>query len=111
MKTIKSIVLALALVSATALQANPIGDKKAKAQVEQQIGELLEGPQFEIEQDCKASVSFTVNDQNEMVVLSVDTDNDRFERYVKSRLNYKKLEAQLPGGRFYTVPLKLLSES
>jgi len=111
MKTIKSVVLALALVFATSLYANPIGDKKTKAQVEQQIGELLEEPQFEIEQDCKASVSFTVNDNNEMVVLSVDTDNNRVERFVKSRLNYKKLEADLPGGRFYTVPLKLLSES
>ena len=111
MKTIKSIVLALALVSATSLSANPIGDKKAKAQVEQQIGELLEGPQFEIEKDCRASVSFTVNENNEMVVLSVETEDHRFERYVKSRLNYKKLDADLPGGRFYTVPLKLLSAS
>ncbi|NQY06015.1 MAG: hypothetical protein HRT68_07460, partial [Flavobacteriaceae bacterium] len=41
--------------------------------ITQEIGKLLQKPSFKIDEDIKANVVITLNQNNEMVVLSVDS--------------------------------------
>ena len=112
MKTIKSITLALALLIGTASFAtNPIVDKVKKEQASLEIAQLLKGPLFELEVDTAASVILVVNSENELVVLSVDTEDAQVERFIKNRLNYKKLKNSLERGKEYRLPVIITSET
>jgi hypothetical protein len=74
-----------------------------------QIAELLTNNNFVItKNDLTANVSFTMNKKGEMVVLLVETDNPVLEGFVKSRLNYKKVDlANYREGQTYTVPIRI----
>lgn len=57
-----------------------------------QIGELLTENSFIHEgNDLLAQVRFTLNKEREIVVLSVATEDEQLEAFVKSRLNYQKV--------------------
>ena len=74
-----------------------------------QIADLLDDNFFVLKEgDWTANVKFILNSANEIVVLSVDTDNHLLEGFVKSRLNYQKVE--LTGfreGKTFTVPVRI----
>ena len=106
MKTLKMLILVVAITFSSAIQAStdPIKtdpvkttkkSKKKKAvvpnSVEKTIGNLLKNPTFKFYEGMSADVEITINEKNEMVVLSVDTQNKAFESFIKTRLNYKKL--------------------
>ena len=59
-----------------------------------QVKELLEDYHTKPNRDVMASILFTVNRDNEIVVLSVETDNPNFEDYIKNKLNYKEVETE-----------------
>jgi len=61
--------------------------------ISNEIGRLLEKPSLEIEESMDAVVTFIFNENQEIVVLSVDTNDSSIETYIKSRLNYKKLKS------------------
>jgi len=111
MKTLKSVVLALVLLAGTTLSAatEPTDAKTNKEQAIVEIAQLLKNPRFELEEDTRASVILMVNSKDELVVLSVDTENDQVESYVKSRLNYKKLVHTLEKGKEYRLPVVITS--
>jgi hypothetical protein len=112
MKTIKSITLALVLLIGTTLAAaNPIADKVNKEEASQEIAQLLKGPLFELDVDTTASVLLIINSENELVVLSVDTEDAQVERFIKNRLNYKKLKNSLEIGKEYRLPVIITSET
>jgi hypothetical protein len=71
----------------------------------------LQSPSFVIEKDIVASVTLTINKNNEIVVLSVDTDDDTLERFVKSRLNYSELPSNaITKEKTFIVPVRLHME-
>lgn len=74
-----------------------------------QIGELLKKNSFKLEGgDMIAVVRFTLNNEKEIVVLSVDTENEVLEEFVKGRLNYKKVDlTKFRKGRTYLVPIRI----
>ncbi len=73
-----------------------------------QIGELLEDHRLAVKEDLTATVYFTLNDKGEIVVLSVDTQDEDLEKLVKARLNYEKVELnQFTSGKMYKVPLRI----
>ena len=111
MKTVKSIFAALVLLIATSMTAaiKPVEELKVNAQASQEIAKLLRVPAFEIKEDISAFASLLVNEEGELVVLCVKTDNEQVENFVKSRLNYHKIEAPLTPGKIYKLPLKLTS--
>lgn len=113
MKTIKSIVLAFLLVSVTSLTAaeKPVAESNVNSKVSEEIATLLKSPSFVVAEEMNAFISIVVNDENEIVVLSVDSDNKQLENFVKARLNYKKLTTTISEGSHFTVPLKITSES
>lgn len=111
MKTIKSITLALALLTGTVLSAATVPVKKSNKTCSEQIAELLENPQFKVEAEISAYVTFMLNDDNEIVVLDVETDNQQVERYVKARLNYQEIATNLEQGKQYNVPVRIVAAS
>jgi len=111
MKTLKTIAVAVTLLIGTTLFANnELTDKRdLTPTVTQEIGDLLEDPSFKVEKEVMAYATFMLNDNNEIVVLSVDTEDETVEKFVKSRLNYQKLENSLKEGKQYQVPIKIVA--
>ncbi|NNC44899.1 MAG: hypothetical protein HKN99_03365 [Winogradskyella sp.] len=111
MKTIKSLVLVAIFAISGVVNANTNLAKSIEPEtVTEAIAELLKNPSFNVEQDVNATVLFTINKKNEMVVISVESTHKDVETFIKARLNYKKLSlsATTPSG-MYKVPVKITS--
>ena len=112
MKKVKVMFVATALLigslasTAATVPTNPVKDPTAT-----EISGLLQNPSFEVTGDLTAMVSFMLNDDNEIVVISVDTESENVERFVKSRLNYQEVASTLEQGKAYKVPVRIVSES
>ncbi len=113
MKTFKTMVLAAAIACGTMLNANTTEptskttSNAVKIAMKKELSNHLSDPGFEIEETTTVNVSFTVNDDNEMVVLSVDSDDTSIKKYIQGRLNYKKFETTPVVGQTYHVPVTL----
>ncbi len=105
MRKLSLILVALALVMTSVTSAAVVSEDLKVIPTEKQIGELLENPSFEMTSEEKAFVTFIINEDHEIVVLTVDTDNESVDKFVKSRLNYNKLEGALKVGHEYKVPI------
>ena len=71
-----------------------------------QIQTILKTIDFQnfIEKETKVSISFFINSQNEVIVVS--TNNKDLDAVVKSTLNYKKIAViELEYNKVYTVPV------
>ena len=75
-----------------------------------EMTKLLKNPSFIVDHEMEANVLFTVNDENEIVVLSVETESSEVESYVKDRLNNKELKSDLECGKQYVLPVRIISE-
>lgn len=111
MRKISLVLVAAMLLSAGSIFANDVKDNDPSETLSAQITKILSNNQFsEAEINVSAQVRFTVNQEGEMVVLSVDTENKDFEYFVKSRLNYEKVEAaNLQEGKLFTVLVRIAS--
>ncbi|MEM9678856.1 MAG: hypothetical protein AAF901_00920 [Bacteroidota bacterium] len=112
MKQLKVLVLVVAVAFSSVLSASTKPEKAKKAEstnVTQTVGELLKNPSFELKHDAKAMVILTINKDNEFVVLSVDSEDETVENFIKSRLNYKKVAEDVSTGRTKTfkIPVRI----
>lgn len=106
MKKLSVILVAFVLLLGTQMAATDLElAKDKKLTVSQEIGDLLKSPELILEKDVKAYVTFLINEEGEIVVLTVDSDNLAIERYIKGRLNYKKLQHEMPKSKEYKVPI------
>lgn len=103
-------VAALLLATGNVLANDTDGVEPAKS-LSTQISKMLENNAFSDDQaNLTAQVRFTLNNEGEIVVLSVDTDSVDLERFVKGRLNYKKVSvSNVEEGKLYTVPVRIAS--
>jgi hypothetical protein len=107
MKKIQTILVAMMLLVGSFASAAVIPFKDKKTATTEEIRSLLTDPSFTVETDTTAFVTFMLNTEGEMIVLTVDTDNAVVESYVKARLNYHKLSTPLEKGKEYKVPILL----
>ena len=113
MKTFKTMVLAAAIACGTMLNANTTEptskttSNAVKIEMKKELSNHLSNPGFNIEETTTVKVSFTVNENNEMVVLSVDSEDALIKKYIQGRLNYKKFETTPIVGQTYHVPVTL----
>jgi len=113
MRKFSLVLVAAMLLTTGGIFANDskIDSKKADPDktISTQIAELLDDNSFVLgEDDLTANVKFMLNDQKEIVVLSVDTEDKALEGFVKSRLNYKRVESKdCKKGETYTVPVRI----
>lgn len=110
MRKISAVLVAAMLLSVGTLFANPTGNDDPLKNLSAQISELLKDNYFgQDEVELTAQVRFTLNQDQQIVVLSVDTDDLELEGFVKARLNYR--EVQLDGykeGKLYTIPVRIV---
>jgi len=117
MKTIKSFLLIAAIAFSSVLSASTNPDpaktatKAESAVITQEVGKLLKNPTFLVDHDIYADVTITINKNNELVVLSVDSEDRIVEGFIKGRLNYQALpDAVKSGERTFIVPVKIEAE-
>ncbi len=108
MKTIKTLLLLVAITFSTVLFASTAPKSEDPSSLTKEIAELLKNARFEVEQDVEALVTITFNKYDEIVVLSVETEDAEFKNFIKSRLNYSKVTASLVNeSDHYIVPVRL----
>lgn len=110
MKNLKMYVVAILIAVGTTVSANTKTPEKASEKtgdVTTQIAELLKNPEMVINKDIEATVTFTVNDKKELVVINVESKNDTVDAFIKSRLNYKKLSTTETGEE-WVIPVRIV---
>lgn len=111
MKSIKMLLLVLAITFTSVLSANTNPTHAEPNGLTKEIGTLLKNPKFRVAEDLVANVTFTLNKDKEIVVLNVDTESKMLEGYIKDRLNYNKLDIPLDSvNQTYQVPVRITAE-
>ncbi len=113
MKKISFVLIAAMLLTAGSSFANdnPIKKINPSKSLTAQIGEILNDNNFtENEEGKSAQVLFMLNAEREIVVLSVDADeNSSLEGFIKSKLNYQEVDlAEYQEGKKYTVSVRVV---
>ena len=106
MRKISLVLVAALLLTTSNVLANDYKPENPVKKLATQIHKMLKDNNFDISDDLTADVRFTINDEGEIVVLSVSTTNEVLEGFVKGRLNYKKV-ANAQEGKIYTVPVRI----
>ena len=113
MRQLKTLLLAVTLTFSSVLMAstNP-DDRRAESQaITTKVGKLLKNPHFILDKEIVANVTLTLNKNNELVVLSVDSDDLQIENFIKGRLNYEKLSTSAESvGKEFIVPVRVTPE-
>lgn len=109
MKKISLVLVAAMLLLSGNVLASDLDANKPSKSISTQIQKMLQNNSFDIEEgELYAQVRFTFNKDGEIVVLSVETEDNTLEGFVKGRLNYKKVDAQnTEEGKMYTVAVRV----
>ncbi len=115
MKNLKYLFIAVAIFafqsSFATVETEPV---KPSEQLRNELVKLI-GTEcnFEFDKDeCTAEILFTVNTKGEVIVLSVTSSNPNAEGYIKSKINYKKVDFQVNReGEIYLLPMRVVKES
>ncbi len=111
MKNVKLILVALVLFAGTLTSYAAVDPVVTSNETTKEITKLLENPEFVIDENIDAFLTFIINKNNEIVVLSVDCDVESVSKFIKSRLNYNKLGTELKKGKQYKIPIRIVKES
>lgn len=109
MKKISLVLVAAALLVSGNLLASTTDNSDPQKNLSTQIWELLNENNLAVDNyDLTGQVLFTVNSEGEIVVISVDTNDKDLESFVKSKLNYKKVELEeVIQGKLYKLPVRV----
>jgi hypothetical protein len=113
MKNLKTVLAVVALTFSSAIFASSTSEdlKTESATITQQVQKLLSNPNFLVEKEIVAKVKITLNSNNEMVVLSVDSESNYIGEFIKSRLNYNELPTTLESSeKTFIVPVRVTPE-
>ncbi len=110
--TIKMLLLVVAITFSTVLSASTIEPKdEDPTTLTEKIQNLLKIPNFTADENMEASVTLIFNKNRELVVLAVDSESELVSGYIKSRLNYKKLNIDVDDlNKTFVVPVKIQVE-
>jgi len=111
MRKLSYVIVAAMLLSTSAVLATAPDLREPTTGLSAQISKMLSDNSFS-EGECNsiAQVRFTLNDDGEIVVLSVATESEHLESFVKNRLNYKKVKvSNVEEGKLYTIPVRIVS--
>ncbi len=110
MKKFAVLFLAIVFSSATAFANNDATKTKEEGQaLRTEIFKLVSI--FESEKTVSADVSFMINKKGEIIVLSVDSENEKLEKFVKATLNYKSVKKVVSKRmKVFKLPLKIVRD-
>lgn len=105
MKTLKRIIVLTVLALTANIATANVDPEPSVNEVTRELTGLLGKPGNVFNGHVlTATVYFMINKSNEIVVSDVEADNELVEYYIKSRLNYKKVETdKLVKGKNYKV--------
>ncbi|WP_396601019.1 hypothetical protein [Algibacter sp. R77976] len=110
MKTIKTILLATILVFSSHVSANTERPKNEPISVEEQIKALLKNSDLAIYNDVAIKLKFKLNESNEIIVLTNNSNDDDISEFIKKRLYLKELSIDKNNAsEFYYIPVKFIS--
>ena len=109
MRKFKVLALALVIGTASLFAANGEDPKEANKKIRSQIVNLLQAPDFVIENEMTVEITFTFSSQGEVVVLKVESRDKNILNYVRDNLNYKKVKNPGERDKLYTMPLKIIA--
>ncbi len=107
--TIKMLLLVVAITFSTVLSAstNEPTAEEPKTLTEK-IQDLLKNPNFMAENEINASVTLMLNKNGELVVLAIDSKSEVAKNFIKSRLNYKKMNVGVNSlNKTFVVPVRI----
>ncbi|WP_396635145.1 hypothetical protein [Maribacter sp. R86514] len=109
MRKLSLVVVAAMLLATGNVLANDVKGENPSKNLSTQISKMLTVNNFTIgDGDLTAQVRFTLNADGEIVVLSVNSQFDKMESFVKSKLNYQKVNlTEVKEGKIYTVPVRI----
>ena len=111
MKTLKILVTAFALVftiNVATANENPL---KPSAQLRAELVDLIgaSSPHQLMTDESTAEILFTINSSGEVIVISVISDNSETVKYIKGKINYKKVSHRTSKpGEMYLLPLRVV---
>ncbi len=106
-RSLRTVALAFAFViSGIAFANNPIEEKATKT-VGKEVTKLLSVADADLSIDRNAVVEFQINENHEIVISKIHTDNFFLKRFIKTHLNYEKIsEVAVNKNETYKVLLK-----
>ncbi|SIQ38638.1 hypothetical protein [Maribacter ulvicola] len=109
MRKLSLVVVAVMLLATGNVFANDVKGENPTKNLSKQISEMLMENEFSAkDDDLTAQVRFTLNADGEIVVLSVNSKFARMESFVKSKLNYQKVNlTNIKEGKIYTIPVRI----
>jgi len=112
MKNLKLIALVVAVTISSFSYAATTNNEDPTSELREQIIELLGDYNDTFNtKEVEAEVVFTLNKDSELVIVSVNSEYDQIEWFVKSRLNYKKVKLNsIDEGKIYHMPLTIVNE-
>ncbi|WP_397446850.1 hypothetical protein [Polaribacter sp. R77954] len=111
MRNLKSIIAIIAISLATTFSTH--ATEKNYSKVTQQlrtelVSMLGDKVQVELKESTSGEISFMVNNKNEIVIISVDSNVTEFNSLVKRKLNYKKINVKgVKKQEIYIIPVKI----
>tara|TARA_Y100000034_G_C6698087_1_gene307689 strand:- start:203 stop:553 length:351 start_codon:yes stop_codon:yes gene_type:complete len=112
MKRFQSLLLALAIAICSTVAVNANNPEAATQpdprMMSIEISSLLKHHKLNLKKDARANVLLAINKDNEIVVLSVEAENEVVERFIKEKLNYKKINCPVnPEVEEFKLPVTL----
>lgn len=111
MKNLKLIALAIVLSVSTMAFASTVSDNPTnnlQSEIVKLIGKTCEKL---ADVTIEADVVFTISEKGEVVVISVESTNSEAEKFVKCKLNYKKIKFDASNvEEIYRMPLKIINK-
>jgi hypothetical protein len=110
MRKVKVFFVALfALVFFTNVAMADAIDRSPEKTLRSEIIDLIDHPTPDLlnGKDCTANLRLMVNDNDQLIVLSTGTDDPDLDKYIKSKLNYRKVKASdIVHYQFYFVKME-----
>lgn len=110
MKKLSVLLAAFLLIGTTVFASENVTSSKKTTGASAEMTKLLKNPEFIVDHEMEANVLFTVNQDNEIVVLSVESEESEVISYVKERLQNRELKTDLEIGKQYVLPVRIKSE-
>ncbi|WP_025742967.1 hypothetical protein [Aquimarina pacifica] len=110
MKKLSKVIVVIFFVT-TSVHAGSSTLEMSEPELLKEIKQLLDKPSFAIDADIEADVTFVFNSKDEIVVLSVDSKSQYAEGFIKSRLNYQKLNSKFNSvATRYKLPVRITKQ-
>lgn len=110
MKTLKTVFVAFSiLIASSAFATSSTIPSGTPETVTKEMSALLDHPSFLVTQEHTVAVEFVLNKDNEVVVLSVDSNDANVRNFINVRLNRTVLDSKLEQGKVFILPVKFVS--